>query len=159
MLTTTESVTFITKVGEPIGNYYTLVTDGVFANQAEIDNSKDPDKTKRKYAYVEGAKPGDFRYKDIDGNGEINENDRTITGNYMPKFTYGFSTEMKYKNLDLAVSLQGVQGNKIANIFRRYIDNMEGGNNCQIDALDRWVSERMILEVGLWYVPIEVLLV
>ena len=67
MLTTTESVTFITKVGEPIGNYYTLVTDGVFANQAEIDNSKDPDKTKRKYAYVEGAKPGDFRYKDIDG--------------------------------------------------------------------------------------------
>lgn len=43
----------------------------------------------------------------------------------MPKFTYGFSTEMKYKNLDLAVSLQGVQGNKIANIFRRYIDNME----------------------------------
>ncbi|RHJ51632.1 TonB-dependent receptor [Bacteroides sp. AM10-21B] len=141
MLTTTESVTFITKVGEPIGNYYTLVTDGVFANQAEIDNSKDPDKTKRKYAYVKGAKPGDFRYKDVDGSGEIDENDRTITGNYMPKFTYGFSTEMKYKNIDLAVSLQGVQGNKIANIFRRYIDNMEGGNNCQVDALDRWVSE------------------
>ncbi|WP_308756896.1 TonB-dependent receptor [uncultured Bacteroides sp.] len=141
MLTTTESVTFITKVGEPIGNYYTLVTDGVFANQAEIDNSQDPDKTKRQHAYVKGAKPGDFRFKDMDGNGEIDENDRTITGNYMPKFTYGFSTELKYKNVDLAISMQGVQGNKIANIFRRYINNMEGGNNCQIDALNRWTSE------------------
>lgn len=141
MLTTSESVTFITKVGEPIGNYYTLVTDGVFANQAEIDNSRDPDKSKRRYANVNGAKPGDFRFKDVDGNGEIDENDRTITGNYMPDFTYGFSTELKYKNLDLAVSLQGVQGNEIANIFRRYIDNMEGGNNSQVDALNRWTSE------------------
>lgn len=141
MLTTSESVTFITKVGEPIGNYYTLVTDGVFSNQAEIDNSRDPDKNKRQYANVKGAKPGDFRFKDIDGNGEIDENDRTITGNYMPDFTYGFSTELKYKNVDFAVSLQGVQGNKIANIFRRYIDNMEGGNNSQVDALNRWTSE------------------
>ena len=141
MITTAESVTFITKVGEPIGNYYTLVTDGVFANQAEIDNSKNPDKSQRKYAYVSGAKPGDFRFKDMDGNMEIDENDRTITGNYMPKFTYGFSTELKYKWFDLSIALQGVQGNKIANIFRRYIDNMEGGNNCQVDALDRWQSE------------------
>ena len=141
MITTSESVTFITKVGEPIGNYYTLVTDGVFANQAEIDNSKNPDKSQRKYAYVSGAKPGDFRFKDMDGNMEIDENDRTITGNYMPKFTYGFSTELKYKWFDLSIALQGVQGNKIANIFRRCIDNMEGGNNCQVDALDRWQSE------------------
>ena len=141
MITTSESVTFITKVGEPIGNYYTLVTDGVFANQAEIDNSKNPDKSQRKYAYVSGAKPGDFRFKDMDGNMEIDENDRTITGNYMPKFTYGFSTDFKYKWFDLSVALQGVQGNKIANIFRRYIDNMEGGNNSQADALDRWQSE------------------
>ena len=141
MITTSESVTFITKVGEPIGNYYTLVTDGVFANQAEIDNSKNPDKSQRKYAYVSGAKSGDFRFKDMDGNMEIDENDRTITGNYMPKFTYGFSTELKYKWFDLSIALQGVQGNKIANIFRRYIDNMEGGNNCQVDALNRWQSE------------------
>lgn len=141
MITTQESVTFITKVGEPIGNYYTLVTDGVFANQAEIDNSQDADISKRKYAHVSGAKPGDFRFKDMNGDMEINENDRTITGNYMPDFTYGYSTELKYKNIDLSVAMQGVQGNEIANIFRRYINNMEGGGNCQIDALDRWQSE------------------
>lgn len=141
MITTQESVTFITKVGEPIGNYYTLVTDGVFANQAEIDNSQDADISKRKYAHVSGAKPGDFRFKDMNGDMEINENDRTITGNYMPDFTYGYSTELKYKNVDLSVAMQGVQGNEIANIFRRYINNMEGGGNCQIDALDRWQSE------------------
>lgn len=141
MITTQESVTFITKVGEPIGNYYTLVTDGVFANQSEIDNSQDPDISKRKYAHVSGAKPGDFRFKDMNGDMEINENDRTITGNYMPDFTYGYSTELIYKNVDLSISMQGVQGNEIANIFRRYINNMEGGGNCQIDALDRWQSE------------------
>lgn len=141
MITTQESVTFITKVGEPIGNYYTLVTDGVFANQAEIDNSQEADISKRKYAHVSGAKPGDFRFKDMNGDMEINENDRTITGNYMPDFTYGYSTELKYKNIDLSVAMQGVQGNEIANIFRRYINNMEGGGNCQIDALDRWQSE------------------
>ncbi len=141
MITTQESVTFITKVGEPIGNYYTLVTDGVFANQSEIDNSQNPDISKRKYAHVSGAKPGDFRFKDMNGDMEINENDRTITGNYMPDFTYGYSTELIYKNVDLSISMQGVQGNEIANIFRRYINNMEGGGNCQIDALDRWQSE------------------
>lgn len=141
MITTQESVTFITKVGEPIGNYYTLVTDGVFANQAEIDNSNSPNINDRKYPSVSGAKPGDFRFKDMDGNMEINENDRTITGNYMPDFTYGFSTELKYRNIDLSVSIQGVYGNEIANIFRRYINNMEGGNNCQVDALNRWQSE------------------
>lgn len=141
MLTTSESVTFITKVGQPIGSYYTLVTDGVFANQAEIDNSKDADISKRKHAYVNGAKPGDFRFKDMDGNMVIDENDRAITGNYAPDFTYGFSTELKYKWFDLSIALQGVQGNEIANIFRRYINNMEGGNNAQADALNRWNSE------------------
>ncbi len=144
MHTTTESVSFITKIGEPIGNYYTLVTNGIFANQTEVDNSKDVDKAKRKYAYVNGAKPGDFRYKDIDGNGEIDENDRAISGNYMPDFTYGFSTELRYKNLDLSISLQGVQGNEIANIFRRYINSMEGLHNNQVDALNRWTSENTL---------------
>ncbi len=141
MLTTSESVGFITKVGKPIGNYYTLVTDGVWANQAEIDNSNDPDISKRKHASVAGAKPGDFRFKDMDGNGVIDGSDKAITGNYMPDFTYGYSTEMKYKWFDLSVAMQGVYGNEIANIFRRYINNMEGGGNCQIDALDRWTSE------------------
>ena len=141
MITTQESVTFITKVGEPIGNYYTLVTDGVFANQAEIDNSNSPNINDRKYPSVSGAKPGDFRFKDMDGNMEINENDRTITGNYMPDFTYGYTSEFKYKNVDLSISMQGVKGNEIANINRRYINSMEGYANNQKDALYRWNSE------------------
>lgn len=129
---------FITKVGEPIGNYYTLVQDGVFMNQQEIDIANDL-KDKR-IAKVEGAKPGDMKFVDQNGDGIITGDDKAITGNYMPDFTYGFSTAMTWKWFDLSASFQGVYGNEIANIQRRYIDNMEGGGNSLGDARNRWRS-------------------
>ncbi len=132
-------VYFITKVGEPIGNYYTLVTDGVFMNQEEIDIANDPND--KRIATVAGAKPGDLKFKDINGDGVITDDDKTITGNYMPDFTYGFTSNMKYKWFDLSATLQGVYGNEIASIQRRYIDNMEGGGNGMRSALNRWKSE------------------
>jgi hypothetical protein len=58
----------------------------------------------------------------------------------MPDFTYGFSTEFQYRRFDLSVALQGIYGNEIANINRRYLNNMEGGSG-QIEALNRWHSE------------------
>lgn len=94
----------------------------------------------KRIAYVAGAKVGDFKYVDQDGDGVITDNDKTITGNYAPKFTYGYSTQMTYKWFDLGVSLQGTYGNKVANIFKRYIDNMEGSINCMTDALDRFID-------------------
>lgn len=130
---------FNTKVGEPIGNYYTLVADGVFMNQAEIDIANDPND--KRIAKVEGAKPGDMKFVDQNGDGIITSDDKAITGNYMPDFTYGFSTSMQWKWFDLNVSFQGVYGNEIANIQRRYIDNMEGGGNSLGHARNRWRSE------------------
>lgn len=130
---------FVTRVGEPIGNYYTLVTDGVFMNQAEVDIANDVND--KRIAKVEGAKPGDFKFVDQDGDGIITDNDKTITGNYQPDFTYGFSTQMSYKWFDLSAAFQGVYGNEIASIQRRYIDNMEGGGNSLGDARNRWRSE------------------
>lgn len=136
MVTQANSVIdFITKVGEPIGNYYTYVTDGVYKNQAEIDADI------ANGIIVPNAKPGDFRFKKLGNDDTINADDKAITGNYMPDFTYGYSTSLKYNMFDFSLSLQGVQGNEIANINRRYLANMEGNANQLSVALDRWISE------------------
>ncbi len=126
------AIYFITQVGQPIGNYYTLVKTGVYKDQAEINDPKSPK--------VPGAKPGDFKYKDIDGNGIIDANDKTITGNYMPKFIYGFSSQLQYGVFDLNVALQGVYGNTIANINQRHMNSTESYANNTTDALNRWRS-------------------
>jgi TonB-linked SusC/RagA family outer membrane protein len=138
MITKGETMDFITKIGEPIGNYYAYITDGVFMNQEEIDIANDLNDDR--IAKVTNAKPGDFKFVDVEKDGIIDSNDKTIVGNYMPDFTYGFSTELQYRRFDLSVALQGVYGNEIANINRRYLNNMEGGSG-QIDALNRWKSE------------------
>lgn len=127
------AIYFITEVGQPIGNYYTLVKTGVYKDQADIDDPKN--------AKVPGAKPGDFKYRDIKVDGIIDgSNDRAITGNYMPRFIYGFSTRLQYKIVDLGGSLQGIYGNTIANINKRHMDAMESYANNTIDALNRWRS-------------------
>ena len=122
---------FITEVGKPIGNYYTLVQTGIYKDQADIDNTK---------AKVPGAKPGDFKFEDVNGDGVIDGNDKTITGNYQPKFTYGYSGQLKYGIFDLNVSAQGVYGNTIANIAQRHYNSTESYANNTTDALNRWVS-------------------
>lgn len=128
-------IDFITKVGEPIGNYYTYVTDGVYKNQAEIETDV------MNGIVVPNAQPGDFRFKKFGKDDTINADDKQITGNYLPDFTYGYSTSLKYKTWDFALSLQGVYGNEIANINRRYLANMEGNANQLAIAKDRWISE------------------
>ncbi|MGK9121064.1 TonB-dependent receptor [Olivibacter jilunii] len=125
---------FITEIGKPIGNYYTLVQDGIYKSEAELNDPSVPK--------VAGAKVGDMKFKDINGDGVIDgSNDRAVTGNYMPDFTYGFSSTLQYKMFDLTVALQGIQGNEIANINSRYINSLESFVNNTTDALDRFHSE------------------
>jgi TonB-linked SusC/RagA family outer membrane protein len=122
---------FITQIGRPIGEYYTMINDGVFKNQAEIDA----------YPHVSTTRPGDFKFRDTDGNKTIDFNrDRAITGSYFPKFTFGFNSNLAYRGFDLGIAVQGVQGHKIMNLIRRYIYNMEGNGNLFRGALDRWQS-------------------
>lgn len=126
-------IDFITQVGKPIANFYTLVQTGVFNDQAAITDPKN--------AKVAGAKPGDFMFKDINGDGVIdNTNDRDITGNYMPKFTYGWSSQLQYKMFDFGFAIQGVYGNTIANINQRHMNSAEGFANNTIEILERWHS-------------------
>ena len=123
---------FITQVGERIGSYYLLVQDGIFKNQEELD----------KYPHFDNTQVGDFRFVDVDKDGILDANkDRTIIGSYFPDFIYGFSSTFKYKGIDLSFNIQGVQGNEILHLLRRYNYNMEGNFNNSTVALNRWISE------------------
>ncbi|WP_461147098.1 SusC/RagA family TonB-linked outer membrane protein [Spirosoma pulveris] len=122
---------FITQIGRPIGEYYTMINDGVFKNQAEIDA----------YPHTTTTRPGDFKFRDNNGDGKIDfSSDRAVTGSYFPKYTFGFTNNFAYRGFDLGVAIQGVQGHKILNLIRRYIYNMEGNGNLFRGALDRWQS-------------------
>lgn len=123
---------YITQVGSPIGSYYFLVQDGIFSTQEQLD----------RYPHFANTHVGDFRFVDVDKDGVLDtEKDRTIVGNYMPDFTYGLNGNLQYKTLDLSFAFQGVEGNEILNLNRRYNDNMEGNFNGTVLALNRWQSE------------------
>lgn len=123
---------FITKVGEPIGSYYLLVQDGVFQNDEEL----------KAYPHFGNTQAGDFRFVDVDGDGVLDaDKDRAIVGNYMPDFTYGFGGSIAFKGIDLSFAFQGVYGNEILNLNRRYIDSVEGNVNMMTETLGRWQSE------------------
>ncbi len=93
------------RVGHPIGAFYGYVTDGIFQNQEELDD----------YPHLPQAGVGDLRFKDTNGDGDLNGQDRTYIGSPIPDFVYGFNLGMNYKNWDLSVGLQGQYGNEIFN--------------------------------------------
>lgn len=95
-----------TEVGYPVGSFFMYEMDGIFQNEYEIISS----------AY-QGAdiKPGDVKFKDIDGNGVIDSNDRTHVGSSIPKFTLGLNLSAEWKGFDVSVFFQGAYGHKIYN--------------------------------------------
>ena len=118
---------YITRVGQPVGCYYLMVQDGIFHNQEELDS----------YPHFDTAQVGDFRFVDANGNGILEKDaDRVIVGNYMPDFYYGFSVNLSWKGFDLAAAFQGVYGNEILNLERRYLLNMEASSNMMRESLE-----------------------
>ncbi|WP_051947322.1 TonB-dependent receptor [Muricauda sp. MAR_2010_75] len=106
-----------TAVGEPVASFYVLETAGIFQNQAEIDA----------WGVQPGARPGDVKYVDNDGNGVINFDDRTVVGKALPDFEYGLNLNFGYKGFDMTAFFAGVTGNSIFNEQKwwsqRYDDN------------------------------------
>ena len=123
-----------TQVGQPVNSFYGFKTSGVFQNQAAIDSYVSSNGT----VIQPNAKPGDFKWEDVDGDGDIDSDDRDFLGSSIPKVTYGFTVNVDYKNFDLMVFFQGAAGNKIFQGLRRLdVENA----NYQTAALGRWVGE------------------
>lgn len=126
------SMEMINMVGHPIFSFYGLQYDGVYMNQAEID--ADP-------AAYATAKPGDGRYKDINGDGVINADDRVIIGSNQPDFVWAMSNSFRYRNFDLSFQFQGIVGMDVMDLnFRRSFQYHEG-RNYNRKLLNRWRSE------------------
>lgn len=112
------------KVGQPLGQWYLLKTDGIFQNQAEIDahslngNSIQP-----------FAKPGDIKFIDINGDGKITDEDRTFIGaSPWPTLQTGLQLGFEYKNFDLSMQFVGIFGYKLFNSVRRELDSYQNTN-------------------------------
>lgn len=94
-----------TEQGFPIGYFYGYVVEGLY--QSYADKLASPKVSGYEYG------PGDFKYKDINGDGIINSEDRTMIGNPTPDFSYGASVSLTYKGFDLGVDMNGVYGNEV----------------------------------------------
>lgn len=115
------------KVGQPIGQFYGYVADGIFTSADQISTSAQ-----------KSAKPGDRRFVDLDGNGVINALDRKYIGNAQPKFIGGLTNTFSYKGLELTVFLQYSYGNDILNYNKIELELPAGIQNLRKDVVDRW---------------------
>ncbi len=122
----------ITMIGESIGSYFGYVTDGIYQTQAEIDAGP--------VDQIATPRPGDFRWMDINNDGVINASDRTVTGNYLPDFTWGIRNTFEYQNFTLNFLIQGVEGSDVLNLTRRHMGNGEANYNSYRDWVNRWKS-------------------
>ncbi|RAK02998.1 TonB-linked SusC/RagA family outer membrane protein [Larkinella arboricola] len=120
----------ITVIGEPLGSFYGYRQIGVFRDQAELDS----------YPHFADTRPGDVKYEDVNGDGKVDANDRTLIGNNQPDFIYGMTNTFTFKGFDLGIVVQGVQGSSILNLSRRFYENLEGNANSLTTALNRWRS-------------------
>lgn len=125
-LSETSIVAYVTKteVGKPIGCFYGYVTDGIFNSTQEVAQSAQNDGV---------TKPGDFRFKDLNGDGKITAEDRTYLGSPHPDFVFGAPISISYKNIELSMFFQGQTGNKIFNVMEYYLNSAHGAWNVYSD--------------------------
>lgn len=125
-----------TKAGYPIGGYWLISTAGYFNSQEEVDAyAKDGKKIQP------AAEPGDIKFVDANNDGVINDDDRVFQGSPFPYFTFALNGNMRYKNFDLSIGLQGVLGNKIYNATRQTLEDVTKGSNFLASCLDYWTPE------------------
>jgi TonB-dependent starch-binding outer membrane protein SusC len=122
------------ELGLPIAYFWGYKTDGIFQNQTEI--FQHIGSTGR--PLQPNAKPGDVRFVDVNGDGRIDANDRTMIGNPTPKWTFGFNSTIEYGQFDLDMLWIGTYGNDIFNGMQRRDLRY---TNRTVHALDRWTGE------------------
>ncbi|MCW2121247.1 hypothetical protein M2326_003585, partial [Flavobacterium sp. 7A] len=116
--------------GHPLASFYGYQMAGIFQNQNEVNTS----------ATLPNTKPGDVKYKDLNGDGKIDDSDKTYIGSPFPKFTYGINLDLSYKQFDFTAFFQGSQGNKIFNTTDYWLQT-DISTNSSTAILDRWTGE------------------
>ncbi|MDR2917956.1 MAG: TonB-dependent receptor [Tannerella sp.] len=151
----------MTEVGKPIGYYYGYQTNGVFQTQQEIDSY-----INNGSVVMPGAKPGDLKFVDINKDGKIDDDDRTMIGNPHPDFTFGLTLGAEYKGFDFSAFFQGSIGNDVMNIVKYDIYSGTGWYNAPKDILTTFwdgpgstnknfgidADSRMNLQLSDWFI-------
>ena len=125
----------IHAVGYALSSFYGYVVDGIFQTQEEIDEAAIQTVGSSKYT---STQPGDIRFRDLNNDGVINDDDRTILGSPLPTFTFSMNNSFAWKGFDLEIYLQGVAGNQIYNGNRAALEAMSVAQNQLVTVLDRW---------------------
>ena len=125
----------IHKVGYPVAAFYGYVTDGIFQSQEEVDQHAVQTIGSDQYT---STQPGDIRFKDLNGDGVINEDDRTILGSPTPSWTFSMNNRFEFYGVDIELYLQGAAGNMIYNGNRSTLEAMSVAQNQLTSTLDRW---------------------
>ncbi|MDQ8005005.1 MAG: TonB-dependent receptor [Pedobacter sp.] len=137
---------YIAKVGKPVAQFYGYVWDGVYNYDDFIklgpNSYKLKDNITANGTVRENIKPGDVKYKDVNGDLVIDQNDRVVIGNPIPKHTGGFSNNFSYKNFDLSIFFQWSYGNDIYNANRLMLETGPRFNVNQFASYaNRWSPE------------------
>jgi TonB-linked SusC/RagA family outer membrane protein len=119
-----------TVLGRDINSEYGYVVQGIFQNQAQVNNS----------AAQPGKGVGRLQYEDLNHDGVINNNDETFIGNPDPNFIYGLNTSVGYKAFNLTFFFQGSQGGLVDNTYKTLTDftSIAPGSNWGTRVLDAW---------------------
>lgn len=130
-----------TMTGNQIGEFYGYIVDGVFQNQKEIDAANNLSE-EGEYYQDKLTRPGDFRFRDLNGDGKVTADDRGFIGSPHPDFIYGINAAAEYMQFDFNVFLQGNQGSDIFNVFKYFTHQNTGYFNAPADMLEKaWYGE------------------
>ncbi len=127
----TRDAPFIQRAGLPIGTLYGYVEDGYFDNEAEVRNSL---VFSGQPINIIGRMVGEVKYRNFDNDpSSISVTDRVVIGDVNPDYTFGFTNNFKYKNIDLSIFINGVQGNDIVNMNSVWNANIGTSKNVTLD--------------------------
>jgi len=126
----------ITRAGNPVGMWYVLQTDGLFQSAAEVQNYKNADGK----VIMPYAQPGDIRFKDVNGDGEITNEDKDIVGSPWPEFEVGFNAGAEYKGFDFSMNWIASHGATVYNGFRSVVDRFDDDSNYR-KGIQPWTPE------------------
>ncbi|WP_239455762.1 SusC/RagA family TonB-linked outer membrane protein [Flavobacterium ginsenosidimutans] len=126
----------VTRAGMPVGMWYVLETDGLFQNQQEIDNYKNADGK----VIMPNAVPGDIRFKDNNGDGQITNEDKAVVGSPWPEFEMGLNAGAEYKGFDFSMNWIASHGATVYDGFRSVVDRFDDNSNYR-KGIQPWTPE------------------